>query len=549
MTPNAACHWLICGVSALVFITSAVNLDGAEIVAGPGDGGLRSAIAAAHDGDTVILTNVVEIEAPIRLTNRITLRSNRSDSWYIFVSGKFAGPLFEVAKNDVIFEWLRFYGSLQTDGFGFGANMILRDCVVSNVRRPFAVNWDSQPNHLLTLERVLFAQCHETLEVPRLIAKDSTFSEMAGYDAVSPRQGDFLRCKFERNSGVGLQMTYGSIKDCVFRFNGGFGLRYDPDPGVLNISGSLFYANAGGGAYLGEQAIVTVDNCTFTRHTESPALIVDQADGVLLRHCTVVDNLLINPGSSPWYPWTAAVSLGFSSPVELQNCLIAENPTSEDPDADGISGFWVDRGGNVIGGNAGLGVLRDNGGPTFTMLPLPGSPALDAAVASELVTDARGLSRVAGAAPDAGAVEAQAAPIVDSDDDGVPDLWETFHALNPADSSDAVQDNDGDGLNALAEFKAGTDPNSSVSVMRIEEFRLNENYDGSGTRLATFKWRPISGATYRVETSNDLLQWRTATGFTQMEVIQPDIRALQFTAVEECPTAFYRLVVVENARD
>ena len=49
---------------------------------------------------------------------------------------------------------------------------------------------------------------------------------------------------------------------------------------------------------------------------------------------------------------------------------------------------------------------------------------------------------------------------VDSDDDGMPDWWEWKHALNAADPSDAALDPDGDGLSNLAEFRAGTDPNS-----------------------------------------------------------------------------------------
>ena len=48
----------------------------------------------------------------------------------------------------------------------------------------------------------------------------------------------------------------------------------------------------------------------------------------------------------------------------------------------------------------------------------------------------------------------------DSDGDGMPDWWEWKHALNAADPADAARDTDGDGLTNLAEFRAGTDPNS-----------------------------------------------------------------------------------------
>jgi hypothetical protein len=63
-----------------------------------------------------------------------------------------------------------------------------------------------------------------------------------------------------------------------------------------------------------------------------------------------------------------------------------------------------------------LGPLQNNGGPTQTMAPLPGSPAIDAgastlavdAQGNPLTTDQRGLARVSGAAVDIGAFEIQA---------------------------------------------------------------------------------------------------------------------------------------------
>lgn len=53
----------------------------------------------------------------------------------------------------------------------------------------------------------------------------------------------------------------------------------------------------------------------------------------------------------------------------------------------------------------------------------------------------------------------QSAPVsVDSDSDGMPDVWEQQYGLNPYDSSDATLDSDGDGLSNLTEFTNGTDP-------------------------------------------------------------------------------------------
>lgn len=57
-------------------------------------------------------------------------------------------------------------------------------------------------------------------------------------------------------------------------------------------------------------------------------------------------------------------------------------------------------------GNAGLGPLADNGGPTATQALLPGSPAIDAADPAVCpAVDQRGVARPQGPACDVGAVE------------------------------------------------------------------------------------------------------------------------------------------------
>ena len=52
----------------------------------------------------------------------------------------------------------------------------------------------------------------------------------------------------------------------------------------------------------------------------------------------------------------------------------------------------------------------------------------------------------------------------DSDDDAMPDAWETRYGLDPNDASDATSDQDNDGVAALDEFLAGTIPSGSLDI-------------------------------------------------------------------------------------
>ena len=58
----------------------------------------------------------------------------------------------------------------------------------------------------------------------------------------------------------------------------------------------------------------------------------------------------------------------------------------------------------------------------------------------------------------------------DSDNDGMPDAWETKYGLDPTDASDASSDRDNDGVTALNEFLAGTVPQGSIDIDGNEKY-------------------------------------------------------------------------------
>ena len=58
----------------------------------------------------------------------------------------------------------------------------------------------------------------------------------------------------------------------------------------------------------------------------------------------------------------------------------------------------------------------------------------------------------------------------DSDQDGMPDAWETLYGLDPNNPEDASSDRDNDGVSALDEFLAGTIPSGSIDLDGNEKY-------------------------------------------------------------------------------
>lgn len=162
----------------------------------------------------------------------------------------------------------------------------------------------------------------------------------------------------------------------------------------IEISQSTVSFNTKGGIRAGDYTSVAARNSTISSNN-GPGILHFYGGNLDVRNSTIVNN---DRGI-------------LSSQQRITNSIVADNGDNFE--------CLPSQCEDVITENPLLGPLQDNGGPTFTHLPLPGSPAVDASTTVTDGFDQRGLpfARVSGAAMDIGAVESQRASL-DLDDDG-----------------------------------------------------------------------------------------------------------------------------------
>ena len=178
--------------------------------------------------------------------------------------------------------------------------------------------------------------------------------------------------------------------------------------------------------------VVVLSNTTFSGNTAAVGCAVYHENAALRLHSvTVADNCVPGSGTA-----SLVVSFGDGNGNDggeflLKNSILASAPgteacrvetqfgvppgfTSEGHNLGSDASCGLLQAGDVQGLNALLGPLADNGGPTRTYLPLPGSPAIDTGTPDCLATDQRGLGRPSdggsgSAVCDKGSVEVAAA--------------------------------------------------------------------------------------------------------------------------------------------
>jgi hypothetical protein len=177
--------------------------------------------------------------------------------------------------------------------------------------------------------------------------------------------------------------------------------------------------SGGGIRCVGSAASVTVVNCTFYKDTcdggGGAVSIIGYGTDSLVND-TIVQNSAVSGGGVAMTLYGATNNLTLYG--YLTNDILADNYAATDFNAYGtmrLINCDVDNNGgiNYLGGSVGnitvqpaLGPLRNNGGLSYTMMPNPGSPVINAGTNMAVPNvDERGVPRPQGGAWDIGAVE------------------------------------------------------------------------------------------------------------------------------------------------
>lgn len=113
------------------------------------------------------------------------------------------------------------------------------------------------------------------------------------------------------------------------------------------------------------------------------------------------------------------------------------------------------------------------------------------------------------------------AAIYDGDGDGMDDIWEELHGLDPNDPTDGLVDSNGNGFLNIGDYRLNQDPQGPGAPVRITAFSLNPS---------VLRWETVStGGIYRIEYSCDSLRMASNSWIYGSVVTSPVVGSLAVT--------------------
>lgn len=450
--------------------TFVVNDTGDDGDAVPGDGialtagGVTTLRAAVQEANTVYgpttiqfdflnlpYPTVITLESQIDVRSNVTIQGGRAGR--LIISGNQTHRIFRSHGDNATF---RIDGVTFRDGGNYDEDILFGGAVYIENRYVYVTNCVFENNLTYYGGAAIYAS-------------DTT----AHID----------NCRFTGNMGADERMTYGgaifievsevNITNCVFEKNGRqeYGGAVYARRCETYLDNSAFFGNHGGVSTIYSDAgEISVRNCLFDgnicRSVGAIYLYTDNAEiysctlsnntsqyaAAAIEHvrgslkivsCTIVNNESNTIENDPPVMSSAGFVASTLAVPEIGNTIVAGNIVHNGSSPD-VFGTVSSLGGNLIGVDTGsvgftgtgdqlgtaenpidplMGPLQNNGGPTLTCSPLPGSPAINAGLNS-LVTssvfgnapfyDQRGapFARLYESVVDIGALEAQPIPDV-----------------------------------------------------------------------------------------------------------------------------------------
>ncbi len=270
---------------------------------------------------------------------------------------------------------------------------------------------DSDPDATITFDASLSGATILLTSGRLLLDKNLTIdaSALSGGITISGNGDQILRVNSGRTvSLLGLTLTGGddgngsaiyndggllTLTHCTLSGNmAGVGGAIYNDGGTLTLTHCTLSGNMAGfgGAIYNDGGTLTLTHCTLSGNSANDGGAIFHAAGILtLNNSIVAGNSLTGGGSG-------ADIFTFAGTVNREGANIVQ---------DFVNVGGTDTGPAAIADPPLLAPLGNYGGPTQTMPPLPGSPAIDGADATAFTTDQRGFPRSIGLGPDIGAVE------------------------------------------------------------------------------------------------------------------------------------------------
>jgi len=431
-----------------------------NVVTSAGDdsnpGTLRNVVANAPSGSIVVFAPALSGQVIMLTNGAITLNKNLTIdatelSAFVQISANFKSKIFNISSATVALNSLLLaegHGDFGTGGDiqNNSGNVTINNCVFTD-----STAYEGQGGAIanlggtLTINSSTFSANYATITTGFGSSQGQT-----GGGAIYNGQANLTlnNCSFTGNfadsgSGGGAIWCNGTlpviVNSCNFAGNsaiqtsGGGGAIYNQSGASLIVSNSTFLGNladnssGGGGIYNQSGSSLAVDNCTFYGNTATNAnygggAICDRSGvNLAVSDCTIVANTAATAGSGGGGIYTIG-TLGVTNTIVCSN-LAPSGPevfcaanlslvgSLFGPEVGSLhEGSLVVNSGNQFFAIPLLAPLANYGGPTLTMLPLPGSPCINAgvnSVTSFLGTDQRGLPRQSGANVDIGAVEVQ----------------------------------------------------------------------------------------------------------------------------------------------